>query len=176
MKPNLLNKKIIFFDGDGTIWYPGRTKRSIAPHWIYSDKKIGNNYLEHLVLIPSALTTLKKIKKSGILLVLISTHPNPQKEADILLKKKVLHFKLENIFDEFYTSREYPEAKGELMVRILKKKHIPKSRALMIGDSYKYDYLSAKKVGIDVFLIKSEYLSLEGKRVKKVINQLKDII
>ena len=37
----MTNKTIIFFDGDGTIWYPKNTKRKVAPHWIYSDKEIG---------------------------------------------------------------------------------------------------------------------------------------
>ena len=169
-------KKIIFFDGDGTIWYPKNTKRKIAPHWIYSDKKIGDKYLEHLILTPSTLATLKKLKKLDIILILLSTHPHPPKEADMLLKGKVRHFKLERLFDEFYSSMDYPEGKGELIVNILKKKHIPKSKALMIGDSYRYDYLSAKKVGVDVFLIKSEYMASKGKRVKKVIKQLKDIV
>ncbi len=169
-------KKIIFFDGDGTIWYPKSTKRKVAPHWVYSDKKIGDKYLKHLILTPSAVVTLKKLKKLGIFLVLLSTHPHPPKEADILLKEKVKHLKLEKLFDEFYSSRDYPEGKGELIVKILKKKHIPKTNALMIGDSYRYDYLSAKKIGVDVFLIESEYLALKGKRVKKVIKQLKDIV
>ncbi len=175
------NKKIIFFDGDGTIWYPKNTKRKIAPHWIYHDKKIGDKHLEHLILTPSTLATLKKLRKLGIILILVSTHPHPPKEADILMKKKVIYLKLDSIFDEFYSSRDYPEGKGELIIRILKKKHIPKSKALMIGDSYRYDYLSAKKVGVDAFLIKSDYMSSAymssaAKRVKKVINQLRDII
>ncbi len=169
-------KKIIFFDGDGTIWYPKKTKRKIAPHWIYSDKKIGDKYLEHLILTPSTLTTLEKLRRLGIILILLSTHPHAPKEADMVLKKKVIHLKLEGVFDEFYSSRDYSEGKGELIVRILNKKNIPKSKALMIGDSYRYDYLSAKKVGVDAFLIESEYMASKGKRVKKVIKQLKDIV
>ena len=168
-------KKIIFFDGDGTIWYPKNTKRKIAPHWIYSDKKIGDKYLEHLILTPSTLTTLKKLKKLGIILILLSTHPHPPKEADMLLKGKVRHLKLERLFDEFYSSRDYPEGKGELIVKILKQKHISKHKALMIGDSYRYDYLSAKRVGVDCLLIESEYMAAKGRRVRKVIKRLGDI-
>lgn len=169
-------KKIIFFDGDGTIWYPKNTKRKIAPHWIYSDKKIGDKYLEHLILTPSTVATLKKLRKLGLILILLSTHPHTSKEADIVLKKKVIHLKLDGLFDEFYSSRDYPEGKGELIVKILKKKNIPKSKALMIGDSYRYDYLSAKKIGVDAFLIESEYMASKGKPVKKVIKQLRDVI
>ncbi len=166
------SKKIIFFDGDGTIWYPKSTKRTKAPHWIYSDKKIGNNYLEHLILVPLALNTLKKLKKLGLVLILISTHPHPKKEADILLKEKVNHFKLESIFDEFYTSRDYHEGKGEIIQKLLKQKHIPKSKALMVGDSYGYDYLSARKVGVDALLIESEYVKHlpKGKVIKGIEN------
>ncbi|MGD0577058.1 MAG: HAD hydrolase-like protein [Candidatus Staskawiczbacteria bacterium] len=174
---NFTNKKeIIFFDGDGTIWYPKDTKRKVAPHWIYSDKEIGEKHLEHLILTPSALTTLKKLKKLGKIIILISTHPHSKKEADILLKNKISHLKLDGIFDEFYSSRDYPEGKGEVIAKVLKKKHISKSKALMIGDSYRYDYMSAKKVGVDCFLIESEYMSAKGRRVKKVIKSLGDIL
>lgn len=171
-------KKIIFFDGDGTIWYPKNTKRTKAPHWIYLDKKIGKNYLKHLVLTPSALVSLKKIKKSGVILVLISTHPHPPKEADVILKKKVKHFKLEEIFDDFYTSRDKPDGKGEVILKVLRKKRIPKSQALLVGDSYRFDYLSAKKVGVDVLLIKSEYLwhPNRGRKIQKTINGLRDLV
>lgn len=169
------NKKIIFFDGDGTIWYPKKTKRKIAPHWIYSDKKIGSRYLEHLILTPSAITTLRKLKRFGIILILLSTHPHPPKEADVLLKGKIKHFKLDKLFNEFYAARDNPEGKGKLIVQILNQKHIPKSQALMVGDSYRYDYLSAKKVGVDGLLIKSDYTK-HPVRGKKVIGQLQDMI
>lgn len=171
-------KKIIFFDGDGTIWYPRVSKRKKAPHWIYSNKNIGNNYLEHLILTPLALVSLKKLKKLGIILVLLSTHPHPPKEADVLLKGKVEHLKLEEIFDDFYTSRNKQEGKGEAIVRILRKKRIFKYQALMVGDSYRFDYLSAKKVGIDALLIKSEYMKHppRGKKIQKTISGLKDLV
>ena len=172
------NKKIVFFDGDGTIWYPKDTKRRKAPHWIYSDKKIGNNHLKHLVLTPSALVSLRRLKKLHIALVLLSTHPHPPKEADVILKRKVKHFKLEELFDDFYTSRDNPEGKGEVILKVLRKKHIPKSHALMVGDSYRFDYLSAKKIGVDALLIKSEYMKQppRGRKIEKTVNGLKDIV
>ena len=45
----------------------------------------------------------------------------------------------------------------------------------MVGDSYAYDYASAKKVGIDCLLIKSEYLKPEGRRVERLISSVKDV-
>ncbi len=172
----LKNKKVIFLDGDGTLWYPKKTRRHIAPHWIYKDTTIGDAFLKHIILIPSVLQTLKILKQRGYILILISTHPHTKKVADVLLKNKVYHFRLENLLDAFYTSRDYPEGKGERMADILKKRNIPKSRALMIGDSYAYDYMSAKKVGIDCFLINSEYLKPEGRRVKRLITDVKDVL
>jgi FMN phosphatase YigB (HAD superfamily) len=171
-------KKIIFFDGDGTIWYSKSTKRSKTPHWIYSDKEIGDNYLPHLMLTPSALATLKKLKKLGIILVLLSTYPHLPKEADILQEAKIRHFNLEKIFDDFYTSRDKRSGKGEAIVRVLNKKHIPKSQALMVGDSYRFDYLSAKRVGVDALLIKSDYMKHppRGRKIQNTIGGLKDLV
>lgn len=171
-------KKIIFFDGDGTVWYPRASKWSSAPHWIYSDKNIGDNYLEHLILTPSALVILKKLKKLGIILILLSTYPHLPREADILQKAKIKHFKLEEVFDDFYTSRDKRSGKGEAIIRILSKKHIPKSQALMVGDSYQFDYLSAKKVGVDALLIKTDYMKHppRGRKIQNIIGGLKDLI
>ena len=151
-------KEIIFFDGDGTLWYPKRTKRRAAPHWIYSDPEIGEKYLDHMVLTPTILTTLKKLKKAGVMLIALSTHPHSPKEADLILNKKIRHFKLKDIFDEVYAARNRQDGKGEAILRILKQRGIPKSRALMVGDSYRFDYLSAKRVGVDALLIKSDYM------------------
>ena len=172
------NKKIIFFDGDGTLWYPKSTKRKKAPHWIYSDKKIGDDHLGHLVLTPGALISLKKLKELRIALVLLSTHPHPRKEADAILKRKVEHFKLWALFDDIYTSRDNPEGKGEVILKILRKRRIPKSQALMVGDSYRFDYLSAKKIGVDALLIKSEYMKHppRGRKIEKTIGGLKDVV
>lgn len=51
-------KKIIFFDGDGTLWYPKKTKYSKHPVWIYKDKRIKN----HLTMTQTSVSTIKKLK------------------------------------------------------------------------------------------------------------------
>lgn len=56
------NKAIIFFDGDGTLWYPIKTKHTVKPHWLYSDKSIKNPH-HYLMLIPTVESTLKKLRK-----------------------------------------------------------------------------------------------------------------
>lgn len=171
----LENKKIVFLDGDGTIWYPEKTKREIKPHWIYKDKEIGENFLQHLVLIPSVIETLRKLKEGGVLLILISTHPHPKDVADELLKEKVSYFQLEELFDEIYTARDHPGGKGEIIDTVLKTRSISPSQAIMIGDSYKYDYLSAKKVGVEAILMDSKYLDSEGNVIEKIV-QFADLL
>lgn len=164
----LADKRIIFFDGDGTIWYPKKTKWSVAPYWIYQGGAIAETYLRHLILTPRILATLKTLKRAGMLLVLISTHPQTRKEADLLLDGKVRHLKLDGIFDETHSSRNYPEGKGEKILRVLKRRKIPKSKALMVGDSYAWDYLSAKRVGVDALLVRSAYMKNGGRKIAAI--------
>lgn len=170
-----MKKKIVFFDGDGTLWYPKKTKYNKHPIWLYRDKRF-KNHSNHLILTPSALITLKKLKKMGILTVVLSTHPHPPKEADMIINNKIKHFKLDKLFDEVYATRNkgINKCKGRKIVKILKKKKIPKSKALMIGDSYKWDYKPAKKNGIDALLIESEYEPMKNK-IKRTIKKLSDI-
>ena len=46
----------------------------------------------------------------------------------------------------------------------------------MVGDSYKWDYDSAKRVGVDALLINSEYESVEVKRTIKKLNEIFEYI
>ena len=169
-------KKIIFFDGDGTLWYPKKTKYSKHPVWIYRDRRIKNVH-NHLIMTPSAVEVIKKLKSMGIITVILSTNPSPPEIADVIIKAKVKHFELHEIFDEVYSTRPYPESKGEFMLSILERLKIPKSEALMVGDSYLWDYEPAKKNGIDALLIKSDYMDEheEVKNVKNTISELNDI-
>ena len=174
----MLTKKIIFFDGDGMLWYPKKTKYQKKPHWIYALGGTLDFYCGLLVMTPTALDTLKKLKERGIITVILSTHPHPPKEADTIIKHKVSHFKLNEFFDEIHATRERQESKGEFIVRILKKHNIPKNRALMIGDSYLWDYKPARNVGVDALLIASDYQKSDkqGKRIQKTIEKLSDVL
>jgi len=149
-------KKIIFFDADGTLWYPKTTKRDRHPVWIYKDKRY-KKYEQHLELIPSTLSTLKKLKSLRIIMVILSTSPHPTKKAHKILKKKVTHFNLEEFFDEVHATKEIPSSKGEYIEKILKERGLSKQSALMVGDSYKWDYSSAQSKGIDALLIQTKY-------------------
>ena len=175
------NKKIFFFDGDGTIWYPKETKRTKAPYWVYGDTnstEINTSGIEKLVVSDTTLETLKELKQKGVKLILLSTHPHEPEIAQQVLHMKLAHLGLLNIFDECLATDGRQEAKGEEILKFLKKYKLPKTQALMIGDSYSYDYLSAKKVGVDAVLLKSSYLKhpARGQRVKKLIDEIEDVL
>lgn len=169
-------KKIIFFDGDGTLWYPKLTKYTKAPWWVYTAAETAKNPNRHLVLTPTTLSTLKRLRARGIILVVLSTHPHPPEEADVMLKKKVRHFDLHELFDEIHAARPYHESKGEIMAKILKRRKIPKSQALMIGDKYDWDYRPARKNGIEALLVTSDYEKNHAKwKICRKIKRTKDI-
>ncbi len=170
-------KKIIFFDGDGTLWYPKATKHRKAPHWVYQNRETAKNPNKHLVLIPTVLSTLRKLNAMGTILVLLSTHPHSAKEADRLIKEKVKYFQLEDLFTEVHATREHHGSKGQFILNILKRRGIPKKQALMIGDQYNWDYKPAKENGIDALLIESKYrrLNPNSKRIRRTIKRLKHV-
>lgn len=160
------HKTIIFFDGDGTLWYPEKTKHTVKPHWIYKDATIKDCH-QHLILISVVESTLKKLKKRGVITVILSTHPHEKDEAYKIINKKVRHFNLEELFTEIHATREYYDSKGEYITEILKRYNIPKTKALMIGDNYLWDYRPARKIGIDALLVESCYMK-KDKRIKTI--------
>lgn len=166
-------KTIIFFDGDGTLWYPIKTKHTVKPHWLYNDKSIKDPH-PHLMLIPGVESTLKKLKKLGVITVILSTHPHEKVEAYKLINKKVTHFNLEELFTEVHATREYHASKGEYIAEILKRLKIPKTKALMIGDNYPWDYKPVRSIGVDALLVESDYMK-KDKRLK-TINKFSDLL
>lgn len=172
------NKEIIFFDGDGTIWYPQKTKYKEKPHWVYSLKGEHYDHNKYLMMVPTALNTLKRLKKMGVIMVLLSSNPHSPKEANNIIQCRVKYFKLENLFDEVYATRAHHASKGNFIVRILKERKIAKSKALMVGDKYRWDYKSAKDVGVDALLIESTYSKddIRSKRIKNTIKQLREVL
>ncbi len=173
-----MTKKIVFFDGDGTLWYPKQTKYQKKPSWVYRTEGTTEDHCRQLMLIPTVLQTLRKLKKRGIITVVLSTHPHPPKEAKMLIHHKVKHFQLADLFDEIHATRNFHSSKGEFITRILKKRGIAKKDALMVGDNYHWDYKPARDVGIEALLLESDYMRVDpqGKRVKKKIKKLSDLL
>ena len=128
-----------------------------------------DEYCERLTLLPGALSVLKRLRRQGIITVVLSTHPHTKEEAYVIIRHKVRYFRLEALFDEVHATREYHASKGEYMVRILKQRGIPKDQALMVGDKYRWEYTPARDVGIDAVLMRSDYLKndTQGRRIRR---------
>ncbi len=165
-------KRIVFIDGDGTLWYPSKTKYNDVPWWVYENPQTKGNPLTHLTLIPNVKVELRKLRSSGMILVLLSTQPgNTKAERLESLMRKVRHFRLERYFDEFRAARRGPRPKGRFtpdrkdleMLDVLKRRGIPKSQALMVGDSYANDYLPARGAGVDALLV-NNFRHIEGSK------------
>lgn len=151
-----MTKKIIFLDGDGTLWYPKKTKRTEKPHWVYNDPEIKDNYLEHLELTPKTKETLEKFKEKGIYLVVISANPRAEDVAIGEVKERLDFFGLSSLFYSVRSSEgNDPQGKAGVMLDVLKVLKINKKNALMVGDSFYYDYLAAKDTGIDALWIEN---------------------
>jgi len=151
-----LKKKIIFFDGDGTLWYPKTTKRTQKSHWVYHDPETKDNYLEHLELTPRTKETLEVLREKGVYLVVLSANLYAEEIAIKEIKERLDYFGLSSLFYAHRSSSgNDPNGKASIMLEILSSLGLSKAEALMVGDSYSYDYLAAKNIGIDAFFIEN---------------------
>lgn len=167
-----MKKKIIFLDGDGTLWYPHKTKRTEKPHWIYEHPETKDNYLEHLELTPDLVETLEKLKSKGILLVVISANPYAEHIAVSQIKERLEHFGLTSFFHDVRSSAgDDQNGKAGVMLAILQAMNLKKEDAVMVGDSFYYDYQAAKNIGVDAFWIEN----LAGKVPETLPNDLQKI-
>jgi len=174
-----MKKKNIFLDGDGTLWYPKKTKRSMKPHWIYTDPTTKDNYLEHLILTPGTKNALKKLFNSGLYLVVISANPYSPEIARKEIKERLDYFGLSKYIYSYNTSEGSDSlGKVNIMLEILKDLDMSKDDALMIGDSYFYDYLAAKNNSIDALFIDNDVAKMpeEPDKTIRKINELEDIL
>lgn len=177
-----VKKKIIFLDGDGTIWYPKLTKRTQKPHWIYYDVTTKDNYLEHLELTPDAENTIIELTKRGICLVVISANPYAESIAIDEIKERLSHFNISNYFLSVRSSAgDDPKGKARIILEILNALRFNKEDALMVGDSYYYDYEAAKEIGVDAYWVENTVSKFpevipEGLKSIKEIHELLEIL
>lgn len=177
-----MKKKILFLDGDGTLWYPSLTKRTQKPHWVYHDQKTKDNYLEHIELTPNTKETLEFFHKKGLYLVVVSANPSDEELATKEIGERLSHFGLNKLFYTYRSSKgNDPNGKTAIMLEIIKDLGLTKEDALMIGDSYFYDYIAAKKDGIDAFFIENEVSEMpevmpDNLQSIKEVHDLLDII
>lgn len=151
-----MEKKLLFLDGDGTLWYPSSTKRTRKPHWIYLDETTKDDYLKLLELTPGTKKALQHFYKKGVLLVVISANPHDEATAIAEITARLQHFKIETLFYAVRASNgNDPNGKTAVMLEIISKLGLSEKDALMVGDSYSYDYLAAKNASIDAFFIEN---------------------
>ena len=177
-----MKKEIIFFDADGTLWYPKKTKFGEKPWWIYFDEKTASDDpLEHLTLMPNVRNTLKRLKSMGLVLVLVSQLPFPEKIANEQLRRLTTHFGIYEFFDQIRASHSsitkgIPDPKHFAILEVLRERKIPKSRALMVGDSYTFDYLMARRdAKIDCVLINGFKYTKELKEYNRVQRKIDNL-
>lgn len=145
--------RIVFLDGDGTLWYPRVSRNTKPPHWVYDQPRA----LERMTLVPKARQALRRLRLMRVLLVLVSTHPFSARHSRRVLMKKVRHFGLMNIFEHIVATPTTESAKASAILRILARHRIPRGQALMVGDSYRWDYEPARTHQIPALLIESRY-------------------
>ncbi len=110
-----------------------------------------------MIATPGAINTLIELRKRGIICVLLSTSPLSPTDA-LRSRRKVAHITgLTEFLDMICVAPDYAAGKGEVITRTLEQQGIDKKYALMVGDTYTYDFLSAKNVGVDSVLIKTPY-------------------
>jgi len=170
-----MKKKIIFFDGDGTLWYPKATKRTQKPHWIYHDPATKDNYLEHLELTPKTKEALEILKSKDLYLVVLSAHPQAEDVAAKEIRAKLEYFGLTDLFYAYRSSDgSDPNGKALIILEVLASLGLEKQDALMVGDSYSYDYLVAKSIEVDAFFIENS-VSKMPEEVPRDMQSLKEI-
>jgi len=113
--------------------------------------------LEHIELTPGTKEALEFFHEKGLYLVVVSANPYDEETAVKEIKERLNHFGLSELFYACRASEgSDPNGKTAIMLKIIKELGLTKDDALMVGDSYFYDYLAAKESGIDAFFIKNE--------------------
>ena len=88
--------------------------------------------------------------------MVISANPYAEDIAIKEIKERLEHFGLVSLFHSVRSSLgSDPQGKAGVMLDVLKVLNLNKEDALMVGDSYFYDYMAAKDVGIDAFWIEN---------------------
>lgn len=148
-------QKLIFLDADGTLWFPRETQRTYKPHWIYLNPETKDNYLARLELAPQIRETLVWFREQEYWVICLSAHPHGHAGRPELAGK-LEYFNLHDLFHDYYTSSGNDSGdKARLMREILTNYQLSPEQALMIGDSYTFDYCPAEQEGISAYWIEN---------------------
>lgn len=166
-------KEVIFFDGDGTLWYPRTTLRTRKPHWVYTDTAI-TEPIHEMIATPNVASTLTELGRRGILRVLLSTSPLEEREALEHRRAIASHVGIIDLLDDIHVAPERRGGKGEKIAQWLLQHDMSAERALMVGDTYEWDILAANSVGVEGILIDSEH-ETEAIALHKVTDAIEDL-
>lgn len=171
-------KEVIFFDGDGTLWYPRTSLRTRKPHWVYLDETVADPIAE-MVATPKAEATLRQLGERGIRRVLMSTSPLEEEEALAHRRAIAEHVGILDLLDDINVAPEVVNGKAQRIAAWLLRHNVAPERALMVGDTYQWDIVAANSVGVEGLLLDSEH---EAEVIRQngitdmVIGELSDIV
>ena len=148
-------------DADGTLW-KAKTKKP----WKIKDASLDN----------STIQLLQEIKRLKSRIIMISYQSHTQKKKAVKkLSLWLSSFKLNKYIDKVYVADKKRNPKHKIISKMLENLKIKNKDAIMIGDSYKWDYLAAKKAGIRGFLLKRPENNKYKVR-KYTLGKMKDIL
>lgn len=170
-------KKAVFFDGDGTLWYPRQTLRRELPYLVYTDPTIADPIAEFIVT-PNTIDTLTILGSCGVRRVLLSTSPLGEEEGVRHRTQIMRHVAIHDLLDDVHVAPDYPSGKSEMLVRLLGSFGLQPEEALMVGDNCEWDFHAAQSVGVDAALIASDYEKERAKQlgVNPVIDDISGVL
>ena len=153
--------KAVFFDADGTLWgsvtglHPDIVRNKIIDMYLVSsDMRQVFDYIDkELRLDPKLIPVLKTLKENGAKTAVISNH------IQECLTSIIEHFGIRKYFDIIVTS-SLVQAKKEELVPIkyaMFQLGTGNKDVIMVGDSYERDVVPARTLGIDAYLIRTDY-------------------
>lgn len=153
--------KAIFFDADGTLWssvsglHPDIVRNKIIDIYLVSGElsEVTAYTDEELQLDPKLIPVLKTLKDNGVKVGVVSDH------IQECLMGIIEHFGIREYFDVIVTSSLVQAKKEELtpIKYAMFQLGVTNKDVIMVGDSFERDILPSKALGIDAYLIRTDY-------------------
>jgi FMN phosphatase YigB (HAD superfamily) len=153
--------KAVFFDADGTLWssasglHPDIVRNKIIDMYLVNGEmsEIEKYVDEELRLDPKLIPVMEKLSENDVKVAVVSDH------IQECLTGIIDHFGIRHYFDVIVTS-SLVQAKKEDLAPIkyaMFKLGARNKDVIMVGDSYERDIVPSKKLGIDAYLLRTDY-------------------
>ncbi len=153
--------KAVFLDADGVLWgsvsglHPEIVRNKIIDLYLLNnDMKLVTQYVDQeLKLDPKLIPVLKTLRNNGVKVALVSNHIQ---ECLVALLE---HFGIRQYFDVVVTSSLVQAKKEELVPfkYAMFQLGVGKKDVIVVGDSYERDILPSRQLGIDAYLLRTDY-------------------